>query len=249
MVIPDHGEMILYQHDHDFTIIVNGHNLMHSRRHESELELARLGCAHVTGQPDISVLIGGLGMGYTLRQTLKLLDSRSKIIMSELMPCIVEWNHKFLGKLNHQPLHDPRVDLKVTNVIDIITHSKNKFDTILLDIDNGPEALSSTQNSRLYSYQGILACKTALRKKGCLAVWSAKPDKEFENLVMDCGFHIHRYRVPAHRGKNASSHFIWIASENIKNIPPGGSESHKQKLKKNKWQDQKKTKQTVWKQS
>ncbi len=243
---PDGGEMSLYQHDQDFSIIVNGHDLMHSRRHESELELARLGCAHLQKQSGVSILIGGLGMGYTLRQTLELLDSTSHIVMAELMPSIVEWNQQFLATLNNQPLEDPRVKLKVGDIIDLIAQSKDTFDTILLDIDNGPEAMTASSNSQLYGYQGIMACKTALRDKGCFAVWSAKPNKQFEHVVMDCGLHIHRYRVPAHKGKNASSHFIWIASEDIKNLPPGGSESRKPKQKKEPWQGKKKK--SVWKQ-
>jgi spermidine synthase len=237
----DQGEMILYQHDQDFTIIVNNHDLMHSRRHESELELARLGCAHLSGHSENRVLIGGLGMGYTLRQVLDLLDSQSQVIMVELMDCIVEWNHTFLGKLNNHPLKDPRVDLQIADIYDLLSHSRNKFDTILLDIDNGPEAISNSKNSQLYGYSGITACKQALRNKGCLGVWSAKPDKGFENLVMDCGFHIHRYRVPAHKGKNSSSHFVWIASEDKNKLPPGGSESRKQNFEKNSWQNKKKT--------
>lgn len=243
---PDGGEMVLYQHDQDFSIIVDGDDLMHSRRHESELQLAQLGCQHLTGAPEATVLIGGLGMGYTLRQTLDILNSKSQVIVAELMPSVVEWNQEFLGELNNHPLRDPRVTLQTGDVVDLITDSKNSFDTILLDIDNGPEAMTNSANSRLYGYMGIMACKTALRNKGCLAVWSAKPNKQFEHQVMDCGMHIHRFRVPAHKGKNASSHFIWIASEDLKNLPPGGSEYRKPTPKKTKWQE--KSKKSVWKQ-
>lgn len=224
---PDGGEMVLYQHDRDFSIIVNGEDLMHSRRHESELELARLGCKHLLDINDASVLIGGLGMGYTLRQTLDLLGANGSVVLAELMEPVVEWNRTFLGELNSHPLQDKRVELRVGDILDILSSSKDKFDTILLDVDNGPDAMTHSGNSQLYGYQGIMACKAALRNKGCLAVWSAKPSKDFEHLVMDCGLHIHRYRAPAHKGKNASSHFIWVASEKLKNLPPGGSESRK----------------------
>lgn len=244
---PDGGIMELYQHDRDFSIIVNGDDLMHSRRHESELRLADLGCNHLTGNPEASILIGGLGMGYTLRQTLDILNSNSSVMVAELIPEIVQWNREYLGQLNDKPLDDPRVDLKVMDIVDLISDSQNSFDTILLDIDNGPEAMTNSANSRLYGYQGIMACKSGLRDKGCLAVWSAKPNKQFEHQVMDCGMHIHRYRVPAHKGKNASSHFIWIASEKLANLPPGGSEFKPQGKPKSKWAD--KTKKSVWKQN
>lgn len=242
---PDGGEMILYQHDRDFSIIVNGDDLMHSRRHESELQLATLGCTHLTGETEASVLIGGLGMGYTLRQTLDILNSESKVVVGELLPCVIDWNRDFLGELNNHPLNDPRVILEVGDVVELISNSPNQFDTILLDIDNGPEAMTNSANSQLYGYQGIMACKAALRDKGCLAVWSAKPNKQYEHQVMDCGMHIHRYRVPAHKGKNASSHFIWIASEQLSNLPMGGSESKKPGKAKNKWQD--KSQKSPWK--
>lgn len=242
---PDGGEMCLYQHDKDFSIIVNGDDLMHSRRHESELRLASLGCNHLTGETEATILIGGLGMGYTLRQTLDFLNKQSKVVLGELLPEIVQWNQQYFSDLNNQPLDDPRVDLRVGDVVDLISASAATFDTILLDIDNGPEAMTNSANSRLYSYQGIMACKNALRHKGCLAVWSAKPNKQYEHQVMDCGMHIHRYRVPAHKGKNAASHFIWIASEELKKLPEGGSPSLKPGKTKN--QQQKKNSTSPWK--
>ncbi len=221
---PDGGEMVLYQHDRDFSIMINGLDLMHSRRHESELELARLGCAHLAGRKASTILIGGLGMGYTLRQALDLLSPHAKVVVGELLDSVVQWNREFLGELNGYPLEDERVDLKTGDIVDLISRSKNRFDAILLDIDNGPEAMSDSGNSRLYGYEGILACYRALRKHGCLAVWSAKPSKEFEHLLVSCGFHVRRYRVPAHKGKKSQSHFVWVASEDEIFLPPGGGE-------------------------
>jgi len=222
---PDGGEMVLYQHDRDFSIIVNGEDLMHSRRHESELELARLGCAHLAGQKSAKVLIGGLGMGYTLYQTLYILSPQSQVTVGELVPAVVEWNREFFGELNGHPLMDRRVEFKIGDIVKIISETpKNTFDTILLDVDNGPEAMTDSGNLRLYGYDGILACRRALRKKGCLAIWSAKPNKSFEELLIGCGFHVRRYRVPAHKGKKSRSHFIWVASENKSMLPAGGGE-------------------------
>ncbi|MCB2183333.1 MAG: hypothetical protein KQH63_14965 [Desulfobulbaceae bacterium] len=234
---PDGGEMVLYQHDRDFSIVVNGEDLMHSRRHESEMELARLGCAHLTDRKDASVLIGGLGMGYTLRQALDMLGSRSTVVVGELLPDVVEWNRAFLGELNGHPLLDPRVDLKTGDIVELISACRNRFDTILLDIDNGPDAMTDSGNYRLYGFEGIWACRRALRGQGCLAVWSAQPSKQFEQILMNCGFHVRRFRVSAHKGKNPPSHFVWLASENRAVLPPGGGEprlpSRKRAKKKN----------------
>ena len=221
---PDGGTMVLYQHDRNFTIEIDGDDLMLSRHNESELELARLGCAHLAGRKAPSILIGGLGMGYTLRQALDMLGPDSEVVVSELMSTVVEWNREFLGGLNGHPLTDERVELKIGNIVTLISHSRNKFDAILLDIDNGPNAMTYSGNSRLYGYEGIVSCRNALRKKGCLAVWSAGPCKEYEQLLMRCDFHVRRYRVPAYKGSKSQSRFIWVASENKGVLPPGGGE-------------------------
>ena len=221
---PDGGEMVLYQHDRDFTITINGEDLMLSRHHESELELARLGCAHLASRKAPSILIGGLGMGYTLRQALDMLSRRAKVVVGELLDAVVEWNRQHLGVLNGQPLADQRVELKTGDIVELISGSRSTFDAILLDIDNGPSALTNSRNSRLYGYEGIAACREALRKQGCLAVWSAVPSKEFEQLLMDCGFHVRRYRVPAYTGSKSQSRFVWVASEDKSILPPGGGE-------------------------
>lgn len=221
---PDDGEMVLYQHDRDFSILVNGEDLMHSRRHESELELARLGCAHLDGRSAQSILIGGLGMGFTLRQALDMLGPDAHVVVGELLAAVVEWNREFLGELNGLPLADERVEVVTGDIVKLISHSKNKFDAILLDVDNGPKAMTDSGNHRLYTHEGIQACRQALRTQGCLAVWSAAPSKPFEQLLVHCGFHVCRYRVPAFKGSTSQSHFIWVASENKSLLPPGGSE-------------------------
>jgi len=221
---PDGGKMVLYQHDRDFLIEIDGEDLMLSRHHESELELARLGCAHLTGHKSPSILIGGLGMGYTLRQALDMLSPQAEVVVGELLDAVVEWNREFFGDLNGQPLADERVELKTGNIVELISRSKSRFDAILLDIDNGPSAMTFSGNSRLYGFEGILSCRNALRKKGCLAVWSAGPCKEYEQLLLRCDFHVRRYRVPAYRGSKSQSRFIWLASENKSILPPGGGE-------------------------
>ena len=221
---PDGGEMVLYQHDSDFAIEINGQDLMNSRHHESELALARLGCAHLDGRKAPKILIGGLGMGYTLRQALDMLSSDAQVVVGELLGAVVEWNREFFGELNGRPLGDKRVDLKTGDIVELISGSKSRFDSILLDIDNGPNAMTDSGNRRLYGRQGIGACRRALREQGCLAVWSAEPSKKFEQLLISCSFHVRRFRVPAYKGSKSRSRFVWVASEDEIILPPGGGE-------------------------
>lgn len=223
---PDGGEMVLRQHDHDFSITVNGEELMGSRQHESELELARLGCAHLAGRDTPRVLIGGLGLGYTLRQALDMLAPGAEVVVSELLEAVVEWNRKFLGELNGQALQDKRVTVKTGDVAELLSRSRNAFDAILLDIDNGPDATTDSGNRRLYGREGGRDCRSALRNQGCLAVWSATPSKRYEQLLVRCGFHVRRFRAPAHKGSKSLSRFVWVASENKGILPPGGGEPH-----------------------
>ena len=223
---PDGGEMELYQHDHDFTIKINGQDLMSSRQYESELELARLGCAHLTGSKTPSILIGGLGLGYTLRQVLDMLGPDAQVVVGELLSAVVEWNREFLMDLNGQPLKDKRVDIKTGDVVELISRSKNRFDAILLDIDNGPSSMSILRNRRLYGYEGIRACRLALREQGCLAVWSVESSKKYERLLMSGGFHVRRFRVPVYKGSKSQFRFVWIASKDKSILPAGGGEPH-----------------------
>jgi spermidine synthase len=228
---PDGGEMVLYQHDRDFLIEVNGQDLMTSRHHESELELARLGCAHLAGRPAPAVLVGGLGMGYTLRQALDLLPPRAEVVVGELLETVVAWNREYLGALNGQPLADPRVELRTGDILKLISGSRSGFDAILLDVDNGPEAMTYSGNSRLYGYEGMGACRRALREQGSLAIWSAAPSKDFEQLLLSCDFQVRRYRVPAYQGSKAQYRFIWVAAASQSLLPPGGSEPRPPKTK------------------
>ena len=221
---PDGGEMVLYQHDSDFAIEINGQDLMNSRHHESELALARLGCAHLDGRKAPKILIGGLGMGYTLRQARDMLSSDALVGVGVLLGAVVEWTREFFGELNGRPLGDKRVDLKTGDIVELISGSKSRFDSILLDIDNGPNAMTDSGNRRLYGRQGIGACRRALREQGCLAVWSAEPSRKFEQLLISCSFHVRRFRVPAYKGSKSRSRFVWVASEDEIILPPGGGE-------------------------
>jgi len=221
---PDGGEMTLYQHDVNFEIKVNGQLLMSNRQHESELALARLGCAHLSKREAPRVLIGGLGMGYTLRQTLDMVGENAKVVVSELMAPLVDWNRDFLGELNGQSLDDKRVEIRVGDVLLLLSNSKNHYDTILLDVDNGPSAIVDPGNDILYSQAGIEICRQALRNRGCLAVWSADPSEEFERLLRRGKFQVRRFMVPAYGASNKKTRVIWVASEDKANLPPGGRE-------------------------
>jgi spermidine synthase len=223
---PEGNEVTLCQHDRDYTIRVNRQELMNTRQHESELELARLGCAHLTTRKAPSVLIGGLGLGYTLRQTLDMVAHGAEIVVAELLKDIVEWNRNQLAELNGNCLNDKRVRVNVGDVLGIIASSQKSFDAILLDIDNGPSAMTESANNNLYTKKGIEACRRALRERGCLAVWSADACKQYEERLVRCGFHVRRFRVPAYKGSKSQGRFVWVASENKGVLPPGGGEPH-----------------------
>jgi len=216
---PDGGEMILYQHDRDFSIKINGKELMGSRQHESEMELARLGCAHLADHATPRVLIGGLGMGYTLRQTLDILSPNASITVSELMPAVIDWNREYLGDLNGHPLKDKRAEVVTGDIYELLSQSTGRFDSILLDIDNGPSAMTDSGNQRLYTPTGMQICRRALRNQGCLAIWSTEPNKAFEKILINCNFHIRRYKLHAYKQSNKKSLFVWVASENESNLP------------------------------
>jgi len=216
--------MVLFEHDESFFIRVGGEVLMHSRQHESELELARLGCAHLAGAPEPTILIGGLGLGYTVRQCLDLVGPAATVTVSELMGEVVEWNRTHLGALADHPLKDPRVRLEQRDVVAVISEQRNRFDAILLDVDNGPSAMTKATNSRLYSGAGIQACCRALKPKGCLAVWSAESSKPYEHALVRAGLAVRRYTVPAYKNSKSESRFIWVASTDKNNLPPGGGE-------------------------
>ncbi len=217
---PDGSQLVLYQHNSDFVITVDRHDLMLSRAHESEIELARLGCAHVAGHRTPTILVGGLGMGYTLRQTLDMLGPSAKVVVAELLPEIVRWNQDYLGELTNHPLRDPRVVLQIDDVADVIRKSPGVFDAILLDVDNGPHAITDARNHQLYSRTGIQTCIHALRSKGCLAVWSAFFDAPYEHRLRQEHLHVRCFPVPAYKGSSSRHCCIWVASKH-RHAPAG----------------------------
>jgi spermidine synthase len=217
---PDGELLTLVQHDADFSMKVGCQELMTSRAHESELELARLGCARIAARQNPTVLIGGLGMGYTLRQTLDLLQPDATVVVSELIPDVVQWNRDYLGQLANHPLRDPRVVLKVCDVMSLIQQSEHAFDAIMLDVDNGPEALTAAGNDRLYSRQGLQACMRALHAKGCLAVWSGAIDNTFERRLKAENLFFRLFHVPVYKGGKALARCVWLIASDPRSLPP-----------------------------
>lgn len=216
---PDGSIMDFYKHDNDYYITVNREQLMSSREHESELELARLACERLADRREPTVLIGGLGMGYTLRQTLDMLQPNAKVIVAELMPEVVRWNRDVIGELNDHPLRDKRVTVKTVDVAVIMAQAPHQFDAIMLDVDNGPEAMTDSANNRLYSNSGIRSCFKALHSKGCLAIWSASKDPSFEKRLRREKLHVRAFHVAKRKDGKSRPRCIWVASQTRSSLP------------------------------
>ncbi len=214
--------MELLQHDKSFFIRVNGDMLMHSRRHQSELDLARLGCAHIEQSHSANVLIGGLGLGYTLRQCLNHLGPTASVTVCELMDAVVDWNNQYLGALADYPLRNKRTRVARGDIVQFLLETHEHYDAILLDVDNGPAAMTDSGNWQLYNSEGISLCHRALAVGGCLAVWSAGHDSRYERDLVKKGFTVGRYRAPAHDNDKSDAHIIWVARKGGALLPPGG---------------------------
>ncbi len=216
---PDGHTLVLSQHDRDFYLSLDQSQLMTSREHESELELARLGCHGLQGRRNPQVLIGGLGMGFTLRQTLDLLPEKAKVTVAELTPEVVVWNRDFLGDLTHHAMQDRRVVVKSCNVCDIIHTSQGLFDAILLDVDNGPGAMTHAGNAELYQPACLHSMMRALKENGCLAIWSVDGDAQFERVLKRERLCFRLFRVPASKSAKSRSRCIWVITQNKQWLP------------------------------
>jgi spermidine synthase len=202
------GELSLYQRDTELSIRVDGEELMSSRQHGSEERLAELGCKDARGP----VLVGGLGMGFTLRAVLDLVP-KVQVIVAELAAIVVEWNRGPLAHLAGNPLDDPRVDVRIADVGQVIRDAAPaSLDAILLDVDNGPRALVAPDNDSLYGRAGLLAQRRALRPGGMLAVWSAAREHGYASRLVAAGFHHEVHNAAARgKGRGGSTHVIYVA--------------------------------------
>jgi spermidine synthase len=194
----------------EYVILAGGRSLMSSRMHGSEEALATLGCRRVRTLERPCVLIGGLGMGFTLRATLDLLPSAASVVVAELVPAIVEWNRGPLGPLAGHPLKDPRVVVEVRDVVETLRASRGRFDAVLLDVDNGPAPFTSSGNAGLYDDHGLAAARSALKIGGTLAVWSAWEDRKFEQRLRYGGFGVEVERVRGRLRKGGPRHTIFL---------------------------------------
>jgi spermidine synthase len=210
--ISDTGQsLFLYQGKDDFYIKVSGgHELMSTRKHGSEDALGSLPCKRLKKPGSARVLIGGLGMGFTLAAVLAEVGLNAEVTVAELIPEVVDWNRGPLGERSGNPLDDPRTKVHIGDVADLLRQSRACFDVIALDVDNGPEGLTKRANDWLYSMQGIIAAQSALAPSGILAYWSAGPDHGFHERLKRCGFLIEEVIVFAHGSKGAR-HTIWLA--------------------------------------
>ncbi len=206
-------EITLQKRGEEFSIRISGMELMNSRVHGSEDELARLTCERLKQRDGLRILIGGLGMGFTLSSALKHTPANTRIIVSELIPAVIQWNREYLGHLSGMPLDDPRVQVKQEDVAKTIRNKKSFWDAILLDVDNGPEGLALKENNWLYSSSGLKASFNALRPGGILSVWSAGDNEAFTLRLRQCGFHTEKKIVRARNSQKGGRHTLWLAQK------------------------------------
>ena len=208
--VPGGEELRLYRHDRDFMIVLDRNELMSSRMSGSEVALATLTCDRLAGQKTQHLLIGGYGMGFTLRAALERLGSDAHITVAELVPEIIEWARGPMAELAAGCLDDPRVDLVMRDVANVIASSAHRYDAILLDVDNGPDGLVRSDNNQLYTLSGLKAAKHALKVGGLIAIWSAAPDPRFAARMAKVGFAVEEIRVSARANGKGAKHVIWF---------------------------------------
>ncbi len=205
------GELQLYQRNTEYSIIlVGGGVLMSTRAHGSEDALAELACSKIADRSRPRVLIGGLGMGFTLAAALRRLGTNAQVVVAELVPAVVAWNHGSLGQHAGYPLQDQRATVRQGDVAKILKEKPQAYDAIVLDVDNGPEGLTRKKNDWLYTMDGLTASFAALRPGGILAVWSADPDPRFTERLQKTGFKVEQTHV-LEKDDKGDLHTIWLA--------------------------------------
>lgn len=207
---PDCTEIALTRRDHEYMLLADGKDLMSSRQRGSEMELARLGCLLAAKLENPCVLVGGLGMGFTIRATLDVLPPEATVVVSEVIPAVVEWNRGPLGPLANHPLDDGRVLVEIRDVTETLRDGAGRFDAVLLDVDNGPSAFTLSSNAGLYDNSGIELVRAALRPEGVLAVWSAREDRRFEHRLRYHQFAVETHRVRARLRQGGQRHTIFV---------------------------------------
>ena len=211
-IIPGGEELRLFRRGGDFMIVLDRNELMSSRMSGSETALAVMTMERLGKRGAPHLLIGGYGMGFTLRAALQTLDASAKVTVAELVPEIIDWARGPMAALAAGCLDDPRVRLFAGDVGDAIRDAKSRYDAILLDVDNGPDGLSRGENGWLYSVEGLAVAMIALRPGGVLAIWSAAPDKGFRRRLADAGFKVEEVGVRARSNGKGPRHVIWFAT-------------------------------------
>jgi spermidine synthase len=212
-------KLSLHRRDTEFSIRADGRELMNSRRFASEEALAKLACQRLKGRPQPRILVGGLGMGFTLRAALDALPAQAQLVVAELVPDVVRWNHELLGHLAGNPLSDRRVQVEVEDIAKLLRREQTGYDAVLLDVDNGPDAFTRPENAWLYANAGLRTIQAALRPLGVLGVWSSYRDHGFKARLSRSGFEVEEIPCKA-RGERGAVHTIWMAQ-----LPRGRSKS------------------------
>ncbi len=209
---PDGSRFSLHEHDGDYFLKLNGRQLMSTTSTVSELLLADLACADLADKPNARVLIGGLGLGFSLKRVLQLVGPDATVHVAELLPDVVTWNQEFLQKINGALLDDPRVEIFTADVFRLIRDgSENRYDVILLDVDNGPTSFVQPKNARLYDRSGFGMTRRALNKDGCVAFWSATEEPGFINRLQRARFFVNAVPCKAHERAKRLEHVIYVA--------------------------------------
>jgi spermidine synthase len=216
--VPGGEELKLYSHGRDFMIVLERNELMSTRMRGSEESLAtmtlqQLDGSQLPGRKAPRLLIGGYGMGFTLRAALAKLGPKAQVTVAELVPEIIEWARGPMAAVTGDCLDDPRVLLRMGDVSDAIATATNEYDAILLDVDNGPDGLVRDENDRIYSRTGLQAAKRALTTGGVLAIWSAAADKAFTARLIRAGLAVHEVQVSARGNGKGPKHTIWFAQK------------------------------------
>ena len=206
------GELRLFKRGSEYSIMLGSNELMNSRLSGSEEALARIASEKLRSVPRPVLLIGGLGMGFTLRAALAALGAEAKFVVAELVPAVVQWARGPMAEMYGDSLSDRRVTIVEADVGDLIGETHEAYDAILLDVDNGPDGLTREANDRLYDFDGLQRARAALRPGGILAVWSAAPDRAFAQRLGRAGFAVEEVTVRANRGRAGARHVIWFAS-------------------------------------
>ncbi|HLA20874.1 MAG TPA: spermidine synthase [Pseudolabrys sp.] len=210
--VPGGGELRLLRRGAEFSIRLGHNELMNSRLSGSEQALAILACEKLRARKRPHILIGGLGMGFTLRAALAALGTQARITVAELVPAVVAWARGPMAEVFGNSLSDPRVSLHEADVGDLIQSGRSAYNAILLDVDNGPEGLTRQANDVLYDLDGLRAARTALRPGGILAVWSSGPNSNFTRRLRKTGFDVDEVKLRATGARGGARHVIWIAS-------------------------------------